>query len=259
MPRVQLVHWNAAEAAERAERLRAAGWPAEHAGLDGRAVLRRLRDDPPAAVVVDLGRQPSHGRELAVALRLSKATRHLPLVFAGGDPEKVGRIRELLPDAVYASWDEIDGALARAVEAPPYEPVVPPSHMEGYSGRPLVKKLGIKPGTVVGLIDAPRDFAATVGPLPEGAALRPGARGRCDLLVWFVRSRRELLAGIERIAARPDLRALWIAWPKKASAFASDLGERDVRGTGLATGLVDYKICAIDATWSGLLFARRRP
>ncbi|MGH9362679.1 MAG: hypothetical protein ACRD2T_12260 [Thermoanaerobaculia bacterium] len=261
MRRVQLIHWHAGEAVERVERLRAAGWAAERAPLERPGLLRRLlREEPPTAVVIDLGRLPGQGRDVGLALRRRKTTRRLPLVFVGGDPGKVARIRALLPDAVYAAWEEIGTALARAVAARPSAPVVPPSHMAGYSGRPLVKKLGIKPGTVVGLIDPPADFAATLGQLPPGATLRAGARGRCDLLVWFVRSGRELAAKIGRVAARPDLRALWIAWPKKTSAFAAaGLSEREVRATGLATGLVDYKICAIDATWSGLLFARRRP
>ncbi len=257
-PRVHLVHWRAAEAEERAARLRAAGYEVEHAGLDGPAARRRLREAPPAAVVIDLSRLPSHGREVAVALRQHKVTRGLPLVFAGGDPEKVERIRALLPDAVFTTWEGVAKALAAAIARPPRDPVVPPSHMAGYSGRPLAKKLGIKPGAVVGLIDAPEDFAATLGTLPEGATLRRGARGRCDLLVWFVRSRAALAAGLGRLTARDDLRALWIAWPKKTSAFAGDLSEREVRATGLAAGLVDYKICAVDETWSGLLFARRR-
>lgn len=258
MARVHLVHWHAAEAAERAARLRAAGYEVEHAWADGAAVLRRLREDLPAAVVIDLARQPAHGREVAVALRQIKSIRNLPLVFVGGEAQKVERIRELLPDAAFTTWDAIAPALAAAIARPPAAAVVPPSYMAGYSGRPLVQKLGIKPGSVVGLIGAPADFEDTLGTLPEGATLRRGARGRCDLLVWFVRSQRELAAGLGRLTARQDLRALWIAWPKKTSAFVSDLTEQHVRTTGLAAGLVDYKICAVDETWSGLLFARRR-
>jgi hypothetical protein len=131
--------------------------------------------------------------------------------------------------------------------------------MAGYSGTPLPKKLGIRAGAAVALIDAPEGFAATLGELPEGVTLRRAARGPAQVVVLFARSR----AGLGRrfpAAARAtaDPGALWLAWPKKASGLQSDLGEIEVRAFGLAAGWVDYKICAVDATWSGLCFSRRR-
>jgi hypothetical protein len=80
-----------------------------------------------------------------------------------------------------------------------------------------------------------------------------------DLIIWFLRSSAELQREIEEMAVRLDERAMWIAWPKKASGVATDLSQQVVRETGLASGLVDYKICAIDGTWSALLFTRRKP
>jgi hypothetical protein len=124
----------------------------------------------------------------------------------------------------------------------------------GYSGTPLPKKLGIKPGSTIALVGAPAGFE--VGELPEDASVRLDARGRADLVVWFVRSRRELRP--ERLARLADGRPLWIAWPKRASGVETDLTENVVRDAGLAQGLVDTKVCAIDETWSGLLFWRRR-
>ena len=103
MPCIRLVHWNAAEAAERAARLAHGGLRVDHAPLDP-AGLKALRADPPDAVVIDLSRLPSHGRDLGAALRQSKATRGIPLVFVGDDPAKVARVRELLPDAIYTDW-----------------------------------------------------------------------------------------------------------------------------------------------------------
>jgi len=129
------------------------------------------------------------------------------------------------------------------------------ARMAGYSGTPLPQKLGIKPGSAVALVDAPEDFAPTLDPLPPGVSLRADARGRPDLAVWFVRSSREFRP--ERIARLATGRPLWIAWPKKASGVQTDLSEGVVREAGLARGLVDYKVCAIDETWSGLLFRRR--
>ncbi len=258
MPRVALVHWNASETAARVARLRAAGYEATAAPTDGRAAYEAIRREGPQAVVIDLDRLPSHGRDLAAYLRQSKATRHLPIVFAGGEPDKVAAIRRLLPDAAFASWRGIRRALDAALAGPLEEPVVPASVMAGYSGTPLPKKLGIKPGNAVALIAPPEGFEATLGDLPAGASLRSSARGRLDLTIWFVRERRELAHKMAAMARRAAAAPLWIAWPKKTSALASDFGESEVRSFGLAAGLVDYKICAIDGTWSGLLFRQRR-
>ncbi len=258
MPRIRLIHWDVAEAAERAARLARGGLEVEHALLDSSG-LRALRADPPAAVVIDLSRLPSHGRDLGAALRQTKATRGVPLVFVGGEPEKVARVRELLPDAVYTEWAGIHEALRRAMAHPPTKPVAPESTLAGYSGTPLPRKLGIKSGYAVALVGAPEDFERTLGELPPEVTLRRRAQGRCDLIVWFVGSRRELERRVARYGAKAGAGGLWICWPKKASGVVSDLSERVVRETGLAHGLVDYKIASIDRTWSGLRFTRRKP
>ena len=128
----------------------------------------------------------------------------------------------------------------------------------GYSGTPLPKKLGIKPGSVVALVSAPRGFRRTLGKLPAGARLRARADSRCTLTLWFTRSRPDLGRGIRKAVALAAQGSVWIIWPKQASGVATDLREQVVREAGLAAGLVDYKVCAVDATWSGLLFARRK-
>jgi len=141
----------------------------------------------------------------------------------------------------------------------------------GYSGTPLPKKLGIKQGMTVALLGAPAGFAETLGALPEGAKLRSGARGRPGLVIWFVNSAAELGWEIRRISGFAAGVPLWIAWRKRmprspaaAKGTRAPAGgiagpsENEVREAGLAAGLVDYKVCAIDAAWSGLLFAPRR-
>jgi hypothetical protein len=130
----------------------------------------------------------------------------------------------------------------------------------GYSGTPLAKKLGIKPGTTVGLIGAPPEFPEVLGELPDGARLSAGARGDAGLRIWFVRREAELAAGIAGVARLAAESPVWIAWRKKTarSAPATGPNENAVRKAALEAGLVDYKVCAIDETWSGLLFARRR-
>lgn len=258
MHRVRLIHWNAAEAKPRIAELRAAGYAVAFELPLCPATLRELKESPPAAVVIDLSRLPSHGRDVALALREQKSTRHIPLVFVGGESEKIARTRQSLPDAVFTEWSRIRGDLKRAIANPPTAPVVPSSRLAGYSGTPLPKKLGIKPDSSVALVGAPQGFRKTLGELPEGARLRDAFRGRENLAIWFVRSRAELTRRMKPLASRLDQGKLWIAWPKKASKLAADVGESDVREAGLAAGLVDFKICAIDADWSGLLFTRRK-
>ena len=126
--------------------------------------------------------------------------------------------------------------------------------MAGYSGTPLAKKLGIKPGhAVVAIGDEPAGFADSLA-LPEGTrlfhTLRPGP---IDVLVYFVDRVSELERRFATLTARMHpAGGLWIAWPKKASKRPSDITEDVVRRIGLAGGLVDNKVCAIDETWSGL-------
>ena len=128
----------------------------------------------------------------------------------------------------------------------------------GYSGTPLPKKLGIRPGHRVALLHAPEGFEDTLGELPGDVAVRRRARGPLDVIVAFVRSRTELDRGLEEWRAALDpAGGLWIAWPKQSSGVATDLSDGVVRAAGLARGLVDNKVCAIDTTWSGLRFVVR--
>jgi hypothetical protein len=127
--------------------------------------------------------------------------------------------------------------------------------MTGYSGTPLPKKLGIKEHSKVALIDPPQDFKQALGNLPQDTAIRIGLIGkdRFDVIVAFVTTRAELERKISAARKRMASAAgLWIAWPKRASGVVTDLTEGVVRDVALPTGLVDNKVCAIDATWSGL-------
>jgi CheY-like chemotaxis protein len=258
MPPICLLHWNESEAAERLERLQAAGFEAYHSILAGPLLFRLLRDQPPAAIVIDLSRLPSHGREVGAALRAARATRFIPLVYVDGEAEKVARVRALLPDAVYTSWDQIGPALRAAIAHPPVNPVAPASSMDAYAGQALPKKLGIKPGMAIGLLDAPPDFLQLIDPVPEGVKFTDGLTEGCEMAICFVRSRSDLAHAVQAASTSKTLRSLWFAWPKKGSSLATDLTQPVVRETGLAHNWVDYKICSIDQTWSGLLFARRK-
>src|SRR5436309_1414812 len=125
--------------------------------------------------------------------------------------------------------------------------------MAGYSGTPLVKKLGMKPGHRVALLQAPAGLDATLGELPADVIVVRQLRTPCDVLVFFTQRRAELNKQFRRLAQNlePD-GGLWIAWPKKASGVATDMTEDVVREVALANGLVDNKVCAIDEVWSGL-------
>ena len=131
----------------------------------------------------------------------------------------------------------------------------------GYSGTPLPKKLGIREGARVALLGAPAELDPLLDPLPADVALVRGLRGTrpFDVVLAFCRTERELERGLA--AGRERLTedgGLWLCWPKKSSGLATELADGVVRERGLASGLVDNKVCAVDETWSGLRFVVRR-
>jgi len=129
--------------------------------------------------------------------------------------------------------------------------------MAGYSGTPLAKKLGIVEGSRLAVVSAPNGFCESLD-VPAGVVVRQQARGYLDVVVFFVTRRAELARRFPTFQRRlePD-GGLWIAWPKRTSGVATDLSENPVREVGLANGLVDNKVAAIDETWSGLRFVWR--
>jgi CheY-like chemotaxis protein len=257
MSRILLFHWHAVEAQERAERLRGAGHQVTALSKGDLRSLRPIRDDPPEAIVIDLQRLPSQGLAVATWLRQQRATRRVPLVFVAGDPDKTARVRQQLPDAAYVSWGAVHEALEQAIASPPKKPVVPGT-MDSYRGVPLARKLGIRAASSIALLGAPADFEERLGTVPEGASLLRQTGRSADIVLLFVRSQRELEDGFAAASRRVAMGGrLWVAWPKKASEMASDVSQISVRALGLAAGWVDYKVAAIDGTWSGLCFARR--
>ena len=130
--------------------------------------------------------------------------------------------------------------------------------MAGYNGTPSPTELGIKPGCRLQLRGARADVATVLGTLPEGVVkLGPRARA-ADCVILFSTSVRSVTESFARAAALlPPAGMLWVAWPKRTSGVRTDLTEAQVRRIGLAGGLVDVKVCAIDEVWSGLKFVRR--
>ncbi len=130
--------------------------------------------------------------------------------------------------------------------------------MAGYSGKPLVAKLGIKPDTRIAILNAPKGYDCVLGKLPPRVTRRPSIVGPLDFVQFFTNEKRELerrFAALARSLAPAGM--LWISWPKQASGVATDLTEDVIRAIGLAHGLVDVKVAAVDEVWSGLKFVRR--
>lgn len=254
MAQLRLVVWNEDEVEDKAARLRALGHEVNPA-LPQSGAIRRWLQPEPDVVVIDLDRLPSHGRELAVALQSSKSLRHIPIVFAGGAPEKVAKAREQIPHAIYAEWARIGPALVKAprLGAPPASQK--PASLS--TGRSVAQKLGMRAGVTALVIDPPANFYRTAGDLPAGAAFTEDPADPYQLLICFVRASAELMALLGRF--RSPGPNVWFAWPKKGAPLATDIGPNFVREAALTVGLVDYKICAIDSTWTAMLFSRRKP
>src|SRR5437016_13427067 len=129
--------------------------------------------------------------------------------------------------------------------------------MAGYSETPLVKKLGIKPGSNIAFVNAPRGYANELD-LPTDVSINTRLDKPLDFAQLFVKSEKELKTKFSEYAKRlNDSGMLWVSWPKKNSGVSTDLSENIVRDIGLAAGLVDVKICAVDEVWSGLKFVFR--
>jgi hypothetical protein len=128
----------------------------------------------------------------------------------------------------------------------------------GYSGTPLVRKLGIRPGDRVRVVDDPGHAGELLAGLPDGASVASGL-GAAEIVLAFVSSRERLADVVPELgAAIFPAGACWVAWPKRASGVVTDVTEDVVRETALPLGLVDTKVCAVDETWSGLRLVWRR-
>lgn len=252
MPRVRIVHWKAAEAGPLVETCRACGFEVEHDDVDGSLLVKKIRQKPPDAIAIDLTRLPSHGRDVAIYLRRTKYARHIPLIFVDGPPEKVEAIRRELPDAAFTTRKQLCAGIKSACAKRIADPVLPPDLMERYSARTAAQKLGIKAGATVAVIDPPRDYAAALGELPEGAELVENPNSIQAVTLWFVRDPPEYQAGLRRMRTIAHQTRLWVVWRK------GSLTDRVVRQEANEVGLVDYKICSVSAQWSAMAFARRK-
>jgi CheY-like chemotaxis protein len=247
--RVVLISWSP-DTTEAVERLRTLADDVDVVAPKGPPELKALAADPPDAVVIDLDRRPSDGLVIGIQLRRQPATRHTPQVYAGGEPDKVERVRRILPDARYSDWEGIATQLRTAIERPPDDPVVPDA-MAPYAGAPLEQKLGLTGSARVRLIGAPDEFAEQI----EAARQTDG---ESELVILFVRNRAELDEELSRaMDSVAEDGSLWIAWPKGGKGDRSEVTQLVVREQGMAAGWVDYKVASLDETWSALRFRKR--
>jgi len=256
MARIRLLHFEAAEAGKYLAAL-ATGHTVQYDQDVDSASLREWRARPPQAFVIDLSRLPARGREIAIALRQSSITRRVPLVFCGGAPEKVERIRALLPDAFYCEFSKLRGALRQALSSPPVEPAVPVAMMQRYATRTTVQKLGIEAASTVSVIDPPRDYLAILGDLPAGVEFTDDERPPAAVTLCFVHDLPSLQVRMSELRFRAGTGKLWFCW-RKGKAVVGGVSDSSIRATGISLGLVDYKICSLNKIWSGMLFALRR-
>ena len=255
MARVRIVHWKEPRAAPLLEACRACGFEVEYDPVRFPDLARLIRANPPDALVIDLSCLPSHGRESAIYLRRTKYARNVPLVFVDGEPEKVAKVREQLPDATFTTHGQlcskIKGALSKTLAAP----VLPPPPEARFASRTVAQKLGMKPNSTAAVLEAPRNYAAVLGELPEGVELVEDPETICPVTLWFVEDRRGLTARIRRMHRIADRTKLWIIWRKGGKG---ELTSNLIRESGIEAGLVDYKICSVNELWSGMAFGRKR-
>ena len=201
---LRLICWNETDASARATSLERAGYrviadPPENSG----GMVRYFRELAPDAVVIDLDRLPSHGRELGLSLRASKSTSHLRLIFAGGLPAKIELVRAAIPDAIFTPWNNgVPTAIERAIAQPdpPRLPSREPSRKTGPGS--LERKLDIKPQVHFVIVSATRSDSAWLDELltsvPEGAIRQRRTDATTTLALFPVATRRDLMRAFEQ-------------------------------------------------------------
>jgi len=258
MSKIHLIHWQKGESEKYAFELKQAGHDVDFTLPSNAQFFKSIRANPPDVMIIDLSRLPSQGRDIAINLRSQKSIQKIPVIFVEGDSQKIADIQQIIPDALYTHWDNIEAALKQIFLNPP-QIIKQDSVFSVYANTPLLKKLTIQQNMRICLINSPVDFVNQLGVLPENVSFLYELDPNCQLIIWFVTQTAELDSFLPEIAnvCQKTKSRLWICWQKKAKATAGEVTQYMVREKGLALGLVDYKICSIDPIWSGLLFRWR--
>lgn len=259
LKRIRYFHWDDLEAKVNCARITVLGFEVLYKQIKSQKDFTAIRQNVPDLFLIDLSRLPSHGREIGTALRSFKQTRLVPIVFLGGEKEKVERVKKILPDAFYAEWSNLKSTIGKALKSDHKNVITKKNVLEAYSGTPLIQKLGIKSKSIIGCINPPRGIKTILGKLPGSAKLLLNPKPGCDLLFWFVELMVELESEFENVVSLMNEKgSIWILWPKQKGRIRSELTQHEIRNVGLSRGLVDYKVCSFDETWSGLKFTRRK-
>lgn len=247
-----LLHWKQEEIGERAAHLK--GFSVDlYVPVQGEGMKGLKAFGIPDAFVISLERLPSHGRDIGWHLLQQKSTRQIPIVYVGGDPEKVAKIRELLPQAIYTTWAKVAAAVRKALANPAAVPVRKPVAL---SASPLHTKLGLKPNMHIALIGAPAPLETLAPGLPDGIVVHemPSPDGAIAMTLWFVRSEDEFLQELPEIAPLLGNKPrLWVFYRKGKGVTWMGMLE-----AAAAQGLAQFKVMRLDDIWAGVGFGRAR-
>jgi NarL family two-component system response regulator YdfI len=202
--------------------------------------------------VLDLLAEGISNKLIAHRLGISEHTvkTHVASIFA-----KIEGVRRVLPDAVYTPMSRLRTALRSAIANPPADPLKPAQMMERWGSRTTAQKLGIAKNSRVFVIDPPSGYARAVGELPGGASFEEESADGCALALWFVHGIAEFHAALPRMRTLASRSRLWILWRKSRQ---DGLNGNLIRSGAIDVGLVDYKICSINETWSAMVFAVKK-
>lgn len=249
--RVVLYHWKTEEAKPLIALLEQAGYTVRYD--EKPSAPGKLREINPVAIVIDLSRMPSHGRYVATGIRAVKSVSHLPIVFVDGDPVKVSKIREVLPDATYAERSKLAAVLKKVK---PLAAPVTTERLASYENRTTAQKLGIREGMRIAVFDPPSGYLKLLGAVPEGVEFSEEPEETLPLTLWFVRDVDMYLTGLRAMRSRAVKTRLWVIYPK--GKVGGELTQFVVREGALAVGLVDYKICSVSEVWTAMAFALKK-
>lgn len=253
-PRALLLHWKEEELADLAARLSGSGFHIEpYVPVPGEGLKGLVARDRPELLLISLDRLPSNGHAVAAHFQKRKDARTIPIVFIGGAPEKVEKIRAAMPRAWFTCWDSAASVLQQAAtgSAPPVakeKPASPPP-------RAMYEKLGLKADSEVAVLGAPADLYRLVPDLPFEVFEVDQPGPRTDTTLWFLRSMDEVNDGFAWIAARMSRPRIWTFY-RRGSKSGMNWGLLSERAA--AVGLAQYKILRFSDEWTGVAFGIAR-
>lgn len=251
MARVLLYHWKEEEAAELVQRLESWG---HTVGWRGTRVNKGTKITSPYqfradVVVFDLSRMPVYSKYQAQLVRKGRTTAHIPFVFVEGEPEKVEALRRMFPEETFTNWKKLKGVLGKMKTTSLAARALPDTGAEPV--RELWQKLGLQAGMAVALGDAPREFWTALGNVPEGIDYE-ALLGKAAMAFFFLEDPEALGRQWEQIEAVGARLPVWLIYRK------GGLKMPELREVVIEAGMVDAKICRVNANWAGMLVKRRK-